>query len=435
MPKRSLQAWAMVLMLTLFMILAFSDRAVLGFAAVPLMKDLNLQPSQFGLAASAMYWLYPIGGLLGGFAVNRWPAKWVLAALATIWAAAQFPMLWCTTLNEVIVARALLGLGEGPAYAVAMHACFKWFEDDRRTLPSGIVSEGAAFGIIFASPIVAHVLVSHGWRTGFGLLGAVTLAWVVVWVVFGREGSVVTASARSGHLSRVPYRLLVLDRTFLGNTLAGFAVACGITVFLSWLPPYLLKGLGYSTTQAGWLTILPWAASIVLVFAGSVLSQRLLRRGVASGLARGLMLCMALALGGAATVMMTFLAPGPLQLLFLAVGFGLPTLVWTLSPAIIGEVTPVPQRGAMLGLFSTIANTAAGSLAPYFMGLMVESGATAAQGYARGFLVLGAVQLVMALVALILIRPEATLAAFTAHTATAAAPVPMSAPIAQRTQA
>jgi ACS family D-galactonate transporter-like MFS transporter len=433
-PKNSPQAWAMVLLLTLFMIIAFADRAVLGFAAVPIMKDLNLQPSQFGLAASAMYWLYPIGGLAGGFAVNRWPAKWVLAVLATIWAVTQFLMLWCTTLNEVIVARVLLGLGEGPAYAVAMHACFKWFEDDRRALPSSVVSEGAAFGIIFASPIVAIVIQAFGWRAAFGMLGAVTLVWVVAWIVFGREGEITTASARSEHLTRVPYRLLLLDRTFLGNIIAGFAVACGITVFLAWLPPYLLKGLGYSAAQAGWLTSLPWAASILLVLAGSFLSQLLLRRGVPSGLARGLMLSMSLALGGAATVVMTFLEPGPLQLLFLALGFGLPTLVWTLGPAIIGEVTPVVQRGAMLGIFATIANTAAGSLAPYFMGLMVEAGATAAQGYARGFLLLGSLQLVLAFVALLLIRPQTTLAAFTAHvraTASLAGPQPIDGSLSQ----
>jgi MFS family permease len=254
------------------------------------------------------------------------------------------------------------------------------------------------------------------------------LVWVVAWIVFGREGEIMTASDRSKHLTRVPYRLLLLDRTFLGNIIAGFAVACGITVFLAWLPPYLLKGLGYSAAQAGWLTSLPWAASILLVLAGSLLSQFLLRWGVPSGLARGLMLAMSLALGGAATVTMTFLDPGPVQLLFLALGFGLPTLVWTLSPAIIGEVTPVVQRGAMLGLFATIANTAAGSLAPYFMGLTVEAGATAAQGYARGFLLLGSLQLALAFVALLMIRPQATLARFTAH-APAVAPLAGSQPI------
>ena len=65
---------------------------------------------------------------------------------------------------------------------------------------------------------------------------------------------------------------------------------------------------------------------------------------------------------------------------------------------------------------------------------MVEAGATAAQGYARGFLVLGSVQLVLAFIALLLIRPQATLAAFTAHSRTAAqlaGPQPTDASISQ----
>ncbi len=410
--KSSLKPWFIVFMLTLFMILAFADRAVLGFAAVPLMRDLNMSPSEFGLASSAMYWLYPVAGIIGGFAVNRYPTKWVLAVLAAVWAISQFPMLLATTSTEVIFARALLGLGEGPAFAVALHACFKWFADDRRAVPASIVSEGAAFGIVFASPVVAYVIVAFGWRAAFGLLGAVTLLWVVIWIIFGSEGTVQTSSAKSAGIQRVPYKALLLDRTFIGNIFAGFAVACGITVFLSWLPPYLLKGLGYSTTQAGWLTTLPWLSSIALVLIGSAMSQRMLRRGVPSRFARGALLCASLSVGGLATIVMTQMQPGPWQLMLLSVGFGLPTLVWTLSPAIIGEVTPVLQRGAMLGLFTTITNTSAGSLAPYFMGVLVERGATQAEGYAAGFIILGSLQVLFAVLAWILIRPEVTLEKF-----------------------
>lgn len=415
-PDR-LQAWYIVFMLTLFMVLAFADRAVLGFAAVPLMQDLNISPSEFGLAASAMYWLYPVAGLASGFAVNRFPSKWVLAILAAIWALSQIPMLWATTSTEIIAARALLGVGEGGCFAVALHACYKWFDDKDRAFPSSIVSEGAAFGIIFASPIVAHIITNYGWRNGFAALAAATLTWVVVWAVTGKEGAVKTTVLHSDDAERVPYRELLLDRSFLGNSIVAFAVACGITIFLAWLPPYLLKGLGYSQTQAGWLTTLPWLASIILALGGSWLSQILLRNSVSSRIARGAVLSIALGLGGLATLSMTYLQPGPLQLALLAVGFGLPTLVWVLSPAIIGEVTPVAQRGAVLAIYTTVSNTAAGSLAPYFMGLLVERGATQAAGYATGFEILGAIQVVVAVVAWVTINPEATRANFKSKSA------------------
>ena len=426
MKSDRLQAWYIVFMLTLFMVLAFADRAVLGFAAVPLMQDLKLTPSEFGLAASAMYWVYPVAGLASGFAVNRYSSKWVLSLLATVWAVSQIPMLWASTATEIIVARALLGVGEGGCFAVALHACYKWFEDKDRAIPSSIVSEGAAFGIIFASPIVAHIITNYGWRSGFAALAGATIAWVVIWAITGKEGSVKSAKL-TDDMERVPYRLLLLDRSFIGNTVVAFAVACGITIFLAWLPPYLLKGLGYSQTQAGWLTTLPWLASIILALGGSWLSQTLLRKSVPSRIARGALLSIALGLGGLATLSMTYLQPGPLQLILLAVGFGLPTLIWVLSPAIIGEVTPVAQRGAILAIFTTISNTAAGSLAPYFMGLLVERGATQAAGYATGFQLLGAIQLAVAVLAWLMIDPEATRAHFKNRSATVEPPVPAAA--------
>ena len=191
----------------------------------------------------------------------------------------------------------------------------------------------------------------------------------------------------------------------------------------------MLKGLGYSATQAGWLTTLPWLTSIVLVLVGSFVSQKLLQRRVSSRLARGLMLSGALGLGGLSTIGMTFLQPGILQLGLLSIGFGLPTLVWTLSPAIIGEVTPVVQRGAMLAVFTTVSNTAAGSLAPYFMGILVERGATQAEGYATGFAILGAVQVVVAAIAWLMINPEATRAHFASNTPAAASGAPLTAQI------
>jgi ACS family D-galactonate transporter-like MFS transporter len=411
----SWKPWYIVVMLTLFMVLAFADRAVLGFAAVSIMRDLKMSPSDFGIAASSTYWLSGLSGIAGGFLINRYPSKWVLTGLAIIWALSQLPMLWATTLREVVAARVVLGIGEGPAFAVVLHACFKWFEDKDRAVPASIVSEGAAFGIIFASPVVTYIIVGYGWRAGFAVLSATTLLWTLVWIVTGEEGKVNSRAALPGGVTRVPYLKLLFDRTFLGNTLAGFSVACGITIFMSWLPPYLLKGLGYSATQAGWLTTLPWIASIVLVLAGSYVSQKMLQRSISSRHARGLALCAALGVGGLSTIGMTYMQPGTMQLLLLSIGFGLPTLVWTLSPAIIGEVTPAAQRGAMLGLFVALANALAGSLAPYFMGVLVERGATQVLGYASGFVILGCIQVVFAVIAGIMIKPEASLKKFAAR--------------------
>jgi MFS transporter, ACS family, D-galactonate transporter len=80
-------------------------------------------------------------------------------------------------------------------------------------------------------------------------------------------------------------------------------------------------------------------------------------------------------------------------------------VVYVLSPAILSEITPASQRGAILAINSAIG-TSAGIIAPYLMGSVIEGAASAAEGYSNGFSVCGCVTLVGGLIGLIFLRPE-----------------------------
>ena len=47
------RAWIVVVLLFLFMVINFADKAVIGIAAVPMMQELQLSPRQFGLVVAA----------------------------------------------------------------------------------------------------------------------------------------------------------------------------------------------------------------------------------------------------------------------------------------------------------------------------------------------------------------------------------------------
>ena len=126
------RAWTIVLMLFAFMLLNFADKAVLGLSAVPIMRDLGLNHTQFGLIGTSFFAFFSLGAVLVGFLVNRVPTKWVLAAMALIWSLCQLPMLLATSWSALLASRVVLGLGEGPAYPVALHSAFKWFPNERR---------------------------------------------------------------------------------------------------------------------------------------------------------------------------------------------------------------------------------------------------------------------------------------------------------------
>ncbi|HEY2538811.1 MAG TPA: MFS transporter, partial [Stellaceae bacterium] len=105
------EAWLIIALLFLFMAINFADKAVIGIAAVPMMRDLKLTPSQFGLIGSSFYLLFSVSAIATGFVVNRVQTRWVLLALGLVWALTQFPMLGTVGFGTVVACRILLGAG------------------------------------------------------------------------------------------------------------------------------------------------------------------------------------------------------------------------------------------------------------------------------------------------------------------------------------
>ena len=161
------------------MLVNFADKIVVALAVVPIRKELGLNAEQYGLLASSFFFLFSISAIVVGFIVNRIAARWVLLALSLIWALAQFPMVGSVSLTTFMICRIILGAGEGPAFSVAAHAIYKWFPDEKRTLPTAILSQGSAFGVIIAVPALNWFIVNQTWHHAFGALGVVGLMWVV----------------------------------------------------------------------------------------------------------------------------------------------------------------------------------------------------------------------------------------------------------------
>src|SRR6516164_8632686 len=86
-------SWLIVALLFLFMLINFVDKAVIGLAAVPIMKELNLSPRQFGLVGSSFFLLFSLSAVVTGFIVDRVQTRWVLLVLSLIWALTQLPMV------------------------------------------------------------------------------------------------------------------------------------------------------------------------------------------------------------------------------------------------------------------------------------------------------------------------------------------------------
>jgi MFS family permease len=398
-------AWKITFLLFLFMLVNFADKIVVGLAGVPIMTELKLDPEQFGLLGSSFFFLFSISAIVVGFIVNRVETRWVLLVLALVWALAQFPMVGTIGFTTLLICRIILGAGEGPAASVAAHAIFKWFPDEKRTLPIAILSQGSAFGVILAVPALNWIIVNHDWHYAFGALGVVGLMWVVAWLILGKEGPLVESAATAAAEPRIPYARLLTSRTFVGCVAATFGAYWALSLGLTWFTPFIVKGLGFSQHQAGFISILPWVFGAVVVMLTGWVSQSMLARGFTTRGARGALGSAPLIVGGAIMAIMPHVAPGGLTIALLVFGSGLCGSIYVVCAPMIGEFTPVSQRGAVISIYGALY-TLAGIVAPAVMGSVIQHAGNLFDGYMTGFTINAAIMVTSGLLGLLLLWPN-----------------------------
>ncbi|MBR0794309.1 MFS transporter [Bradyrhizobium jicamae] len=398
-------AWTITFLLFLYMVVNFADKIVVGLAGVPIKTELGLTQEQFGTLGSSFFLLFSISGIIVGFIVNSVQTRWVLLILAVIWALAQFPMIGSVSFATLLICRIILGAGEGPAFSVAAHAVYKWFPDEKRTLPTAILSQGSAFGVILAVPALNWVIVNHSWHHAFGALGIVGLLWAVAWFALGKEGPLVPSAATAASEPKISYWKLLTSRTFVGCVVSTFGAYWALSLGLTWFTSFIIEGLGFSQQQAGFISILPWVFGATIVILTGWISQLMLARGFTTRGARGVLGAAPLVVGGCVLATLPYVAPGGLMIALLVIGSGLCGSIYVVCPPMLGEFTPVSQRGAVIAIYGALY-TISGILAPMVMGGVIQHAGSPMAGYMIGFSINAAILVGSGVLGLLLLWPN-----------------------------
>ncbi|MFC8022652.1 MFS transporter [[Kitasatospora] papulosa] len=416
-------AWLIAAMIVSFMLINYADKSVLGLAAVPIMDELGISNSTYGMISSSFSLLFSLSGLAVGFASARLSSRVLLFTMAVLWAVAQLPALVVASVPALVAGRVLLGAAEGPAASMSMHALYKWFPAARRGLPSALQISGAALGALVAAPVVTWLITSFGWRSAFVVLAVASVLWSLIWWRVGHDGphgGEVTPGAE-GHRSvgapasgtprapapqtRLPYRRLLLNGTVLGSIAAAFGASWALALSHAWLPAYLRTQLGMTPGVAATVISAISAFSLVLLLSVPVLGDFLRRRGGSSRGSTAIPQGVAVGVAALAMAAFPFVDGRGVHLGLLALAFGGHAIVFPLHYMTVSAVVPAVQRGAVFGVVAA-AGTLPGLISPYLTGYMLDSAASRSAGYTQAYLLSAAVMLVCAVAALITIRPE-----------------------------
>jgi cyanate permease len=272
------------MVLTIILLVQFQIQLVTfapAAVASPIISNLQLTRTEFGLIMSALNITIVICQVLGSVLVDRSGPKLVLffgVALLGIGAAVLFGV---HSLGFLIFGRVLQGVGIGICYPVMGALIMAWFSKREQPYINMI------FALVTFSGIGAAMLVTAGlfrwfsgsWKHALGSYGFSILATALVWLVIGRNSKqVVSAETTSpaGATARNPSSLSKVLTMPVAWTLAvgAFAISWVYNMYFSFVPLFLESGRGFSLADANRLASLLPFSGVAGVIAFGVLATR-----------------------------------------------------------------------------------------------------------------------------------------------------------------
>jgi MFS transporter, ACS family, hexuronate transporter len=273
--------WYFVALVTAAIAISYFDRQTLPVAISAIQRTIPLNNQQFSWLQFAFLIPYAVLYAAGGRMLDIVGTRRGFILIMLWWSGACALHGLAMNFRFLLVARCLLGMGEGGAFPAATRVVAEWIPPDQRSTAMGIINAGTAVGSVLAPPLIGIILLTAGWRMVFFAAGAVGFAWVIWWSVTYRsnkEPSIVTLDARL-----VAQQLSFIDvlsmRRVQVLVFAKFMSDSAWYFYLFWLPKYLYDVRGFDIKHVSYYAWIPYAASGVGSFLGGWLSSSLLRRG------------------------------------------------------------------------------------------------------------------------------------------------------------
>jgi ACS family hexuronate transporter-like MFS transporter len=343
--------WYFVAMVTAAIAISYFDRQTLPVAIAAIERTIPISNQQFSYLQTAFLLAYATMYVVGGRLLDLLGTRRGFLAIMVWWSAACALHGAAAGFGLLLVARFLLGMGEGGGFPAAVRVVSEWIEPEERSTAVGIINAGTAVGSVLAAPVVARIVLTLGWRWVFFLSGAVGMAWVVWWAVSYRETRAVMSP------DAVAAQVLARELTFgemVGMTsvravvFAKFMSDSAWYFLLFWLPKYLYDVRGFDVKHVGYYAWIPYAASGVGSFVGGWYSSRLLRRGRSLDSARKIALGLSAAF--MPVVMLVPLVPVGAAIVLFSIAFFCQQSWSGLIMTLPADIFPLSAVGTVSGL-------------------------------------------------------------------------------------
>jgi MFS family permease len=143
-----------LLLLCLMYLLIYIDRVNVSTASNVFEKELNLNKTQVGFIFSVFAYPYLIFQIIGGYLGDRFGPRKVLTVCSLIWGLATILTGFVNGFATMVIARLLLGFGEGATFPTATSAMARWTRPVDRGFAQGITHAFSRVGNSLTPPML-----------------------------------------------------------------------------------------------------------------------------------------------------------------------------------------------------------------------------------------------------------------------------------------
>ena len=286
-------AWFIVALLFPVALLNYLDRQMLATMKASMVADIPsiANKADWGLVLGCFKWTYAVLSPFAGYVADRVGKRYVIGASLLVWSAVTWWTGHVTTFNELIAARALMGISEAFYIPAALALIADYHVGATRSRAVGVHQTGIYLGQILGG-FAGYAADSpdHGWRWMFTTCGMIGVVYALPLIAALRDpvrqewhGRPARGSENTGGTPVPPetgvLRGLLGNRNFVLLVLYFTLPAIAGWVVRDWMPDILREKFGLGQGASGVKAILfVQVASLFGAVVGGTLADRWMAR-------------------------------------------------------------------------------------------------------------------------------------------------------------
>ncbi len=254
-------------------------RNVNAVLAPDLMGALALTPGELGLLTSAFFFAFALVQLPVGIALDRWGPRRVQLSMMLVGALGALLFARGTGFGQLLVARAVMGLGLGGCFMAAVKAVSTWITPNKLPSVHGYLIAVGGLGAASATMPVRLVLDYTDWRGLFAILAGLTAcSGLLIALLYPRDKGSQPKRGPLGQALREVFRAPVFRNT-ASLVLIPHAVFFGIQGL--WIGRWLSDVARFPDDAVAYLLYMGMASVIFGAIGVGMITEWAGRRGIA----------------------------------------------------------------------------------------------------------------------------------------------------------